>query len=67
LKVGLGHVLTLLDPSYRAWSDDGDITFAIPERVAWEIRDLAEEEDLSWACFAPPLVSKLNHLCWSIV
>ncbi len=51
----------------RAWSDDGDITFPIPEHVAWEIRDLAEEEDFSWACFAPPLVSKLNDLCSSIV
>jgi hypothetical protein len=27
----------------------------IPEHVAWEIRELAEEEDFSWACFAPAL------------
>jgi hypothetical protein len=51
----------------RAGSDDGDITFPIPEHVAWEIRDLAEEEGYSWACFAPPLASKLNDLCWSVV
>jgi len=59
----------LLDciPADRAWSDDGGITFPIPEHVAWEIRDLAEEEDFSWSCFARPLVSKLNDLCWSIV
>ncbi len=58
----------LLDciPEDRAWSDDGDIT-PIPEHVEWEIRDLAEEEDFSWACFAPQLVSKVNDLCWSIV
>jgi len=39
----------LLDciPEDRAWSDDGEITFPIPEYVAWEIRDLAEEEDFS--------------------
>jgi len=23
----------------RAWSDDADITFPIPEHVAWEIRE----------------------------
>jgi len=51
----------------RAWSDDGDITFPIPEHIAWEICDLAEEENFSWACFTPPLVSKLNDLCCSIV
>jgi len=31
----------LLDciPADREWSDDGDITFPIPEHVAWEIRE----------------------------
>ena len=59
----------LLDciPEDREWGDDGDITFAIPEHVAWEIRELAEEEDYSWACFAPPLATKLNDLCSNIV
>jgi len=59
----------LLDciPEDRAWSDDGAITFPLPEHVAWEIRDLAEEEGYSWACFAPPLVSELDDLCWSII
>ena len=28
---------------------------------------LAQEEDYSWACFAPALVAKLNDLCWGIV
>ncbi len=51
----------------REWGDDGDITFQIPEHVAWEIRDLAEAEDLAWPCFAPELVTKLNDLCWRIV
>jgi hypothetical protein len=31
------------------------------------IRELAQEEGYSWACFAPPLAANLNHLCWSIV
>ena len=55
----------LLDciPEDREWGDDGDITFTIPEHVAWEINELAEEEDYSWACFAPALAGKLNDLC----
>jgi hypothetical protein len=59
----------LLDciPEDREWDDDGDITFLIPEHVTWEIRELAEEEDYSWACFAPPLADKLNDLCSNIV
>jgi hypothetical protein len=43
------------------------ITFTIAEHVAWQIRDLAEEEDITWACFAPALVTKLNELYLSIV
>jgi hypothetical protein len=54
-------------PEDRGWDDDGEITFLIPEHVAWEIDELAEEEGYSWACFAPALVSKVNDFCWSIV
>jgi hypothetical protein len=43
----------------REWDDDGDLMFQIPERVAWEINELAEEEGYSWACFAPAL----NDFC----
>ena len=59
----------LLDciPEDREWGDDADITFLIPEHVAWEINELAEDEDYAWACFAPALVAKLNDLCWGIV
>ena len=31
------------------------------------IANLLWEVDVPWACFAPPLVSKLNDLCWSVV
>ena len=51
-----GKVADLLSdclPEDREWSDEGDISFVIPEHVAWEINELAEEEDYSWACFAP--------------
>jgi hypothetical protein len=54
-------------PEDREWGDDGDITFVITESVVWEIRELAEEEGYSWACFAPALAAKLNDFCWSIV
>jgi len=59
----------LLDciPEDREWSDDADITFTILEHVAWEIRELGEEEDYAWACFAPALAHKLDDLCWGIV
>jgi hypothetical protein len=48
------------------WDEDGDIIFTIPEHIAWEIRDLAEEEDYSWPCFSPDLATKLNDLCGNI-
>ena len=37
----------LLDciPEDREWGDNTDITFTIPEHVAWQINELAEEED----------------------
>jgi hypothetical protein len=54
-------------PEDREWSDDGDITFLIPEHVAWEINQLAEDDDHSWACFASALAAKFNGFCWSIV
>ena len=54
-------------PENREWDDDGAITFQMRERIAWEINELAEEEDYSWACFAPALSAKLNDFCWRIV
>ncbi len=54
------------DQSVRGSIGD-EITFAIPEHVAWGINELAQEEDYSWACFAPSLAGKLNDLCRSIV
>jgi|GEM_PF-3387367 len=49
------------------WEEDGDITFNLLEHIAWQVRDLAEEEGNAWPCFAPDLAEKLNDLCWSIV
>jgi hypothetical protein len=65
-----GQVADLLSdclPEHREWDDDGEITFDIPEHVAWQINELAEQEGYLWPCFAPDLVEKLNELCWGIV
>ncbi len=54
-------------PENREWSDDGDLMFEIPEHIAWEINELAEEEGYLWPCFAPDLAEKLNEFCSGIV
>jgi hypothetical protein len=63
----VADLLTDCMPENQEWSHDGDITFNIPEHVAWQINELAEEEGYSWACFAEDLAGELNDLCWSIV
>lgn len=42
------------------WDDKGDMTFDVPEYVAHLIRDLAEEEDNTWPCFADELAEKMR-------
>lgn len=54
-------------PAIAEWGDAGDITFLVPEHVAWQIRELAEAEDFLWPCFANALTSKLNNFCFRIV
>lgn len=54
-------------PEIAEWDQPGEITFVVPEHIAWEIRDLAEEEDILWPCFAPALTAKLNEFCFRIV
>ena len=63
----VADLLLDLVPEDREWGGDGEITFDIPENVAWQINDLAKEEGYSWSCFAPDLAEKFNELCWSIV
>lgn len=46
------------------WYDDGDITFTIPEPIAWEMEKCARAEhdtgeDYLFPCFAPELQAKL--------
>lgn len=75
-----GHQLFLLlfvesncSPDYVDWDTHGsmyslmDITFTVPEHVAWQIRDNAENEDGSWPCFAPELAAKMQQFVDSVV
>jgi hypothetical protein len=49
------------------WNDPIDITFDIPEHMAWGINKLAEKEDYSFPCFSDDLRDKLTAFCMSIV
>ncbi len=49
------------------WSADHDITFRVPEHVAWELNDLAESEDYLFPCFARELTARLLDFCMAIV
>jgi len=44
-----------------------DVTFAIPEHKAWEIQELAREEEFSFPCFSDELRAKLCDFCEAIV
>jgi hypothetical protein len=54
-------------PEDRGWGDDRDLMCQSPEHVAWRVRDLAEDEGYSWACFSPAIAAKLSDFCWGIV
>lgn len=54
-------------PEDADWDDERDLTFDVPEHVAWAIRDNAEREDGTWPCFSPDLASKLQAFCDAIV
>lgn len=49
------------------WDIPADITFNVPEHVAWQIKDNADSEDGRWPCFAPDLASKMQRFVDSIV
>lgn len=52
-------------PEELAWIDDGDIEYAVPECLAWEISQIIDEDKL--ACFADSLREKLHQFQASIV
>lgn len=51
----------------KEWEGDEDITFLVPEHCAWDIRELADEEDNLFPCFADDLRAKMLQFIASIV
>jgi len=49
------------------WDCPGDLTFLIPEHVAWDADRLFAEEEYTFPCFAPCLASKLMDWVGGIV
>lgn len=55
------------EPESIGWCDRGEITFIMPEYVAWAIQAIAEECDYRFDCFSPNFRMKLTRFCDSIV
>lgn len=53
-------------PENKAWDDEEDITFTIPEHVAWAIKECRDEEN-GWPCFNENLTAKMEYFVNSIV
>lgn len=54
------------------WYEKDDITFSIPENVAWQIAQIGQENSgkegvYQWDCFGPELTEKLNDFCDKII
>lgn len=49
------------------WDSDCEITFAIPEHVAWQIAEMGAECNYLWDCFSEELSAKLTDFCLTTV
>lgn len=49
------------------WDADDEVTYTIPEHVAWNICNLFEQEDYLFPCFALELSSKLIEFTNEVV
>lgn len=54
-------------PDDADWDSMGDITFTMPENVAWRVADIINADDGSLACFADELKAKLWDFAAKIV
>jgi hypothetical protein len=54
-------------PDGKLWACHGDITFNLPEHAAWEIMELAEQDDNQFPFFAPDLKAKMLSFIDAIV
>ena len=52
-------------PDDRDWDDQREITFTIPENVAWTIGEIIDREGCP--CFSPDLTEKLTRFASAIV
>ena len=52
---------------YLDWQNPEDITYNIPEHLAWQILEVAEAEEYRWDLFGPELAQKMNEFCERIV
>lgn len=54
-------------PEDKCWDDKGEIEFKVPEHLAWEINELAEDEAHLWPLFGNDLVEKMVEFTCKIV
>jgi hypothetical protein len=51
----------------KEWDSPGDVTFDLPEYAAWQIADLAKEDDESFPYFGEDLTIKMLKFIEQIV
>lgn len=69
LRAILENAMRKINPDYDCdkWEERIDTTFQIPEYLAWDICDIAEECEYRWDCFAPELAEKLTNFCMGVI
>lgn len=54
-------------PEDQSWDDDRELTFSIPENVAWSIQELSSREDDLFPLFSSPLTRKMMNFLDQII
>lgn len=67
LYLALQHIDVKSTPDEADWDHAVDITYNLPEHIAWRIQEIAEEDNGLWPCFGSALTEKMNALLNSIV
>ena len=49
------------------WDSEGDVTFTMPEHIAWAIGELAHEGEHQWALFSLETASKMEVFLMQVV
>jgi hypothetical protein len=58
---------TECDDCELEWDAPEDVTFNVPEFVAWQILEIADACNNRWDCFSPKLTTKMIRFCMQIV